>query len=559
MSDAAPSASHSRSPRRRENCFEMNARWWRTTGSKKEENALSDYDRDEILKQNPLARALVELNQHVITCDSQDSQTAAPSVVQEQWYRDTFQRRSGFAKELQKHQRRGSKAVLLQRAYVEMVCTSEEQAKVIIQSVGDRCFFVLTRRDGHQELVAQLVVFVVHWAAKAPMNNPCMNRNDLKSSIFNALDQDGDRRLGSAEMRRFAELSGFEGDDADWQEEYQMLCDPQGCDFNAFGQLLDDDSEDGLFVSDAELVEMMQELIEQGASLSTASAGRRTLGAATEVGLEYFQREREAGLYDGEWPLDFRFRTVLLRSDGTAVALGDHPDAECSIPPLEGSAFYVQVSAGFYHTVLLRSDGTAVACGKNSQGQCNIPPLDAGMSYTQVSAGESHTVLLRNDGTVVTCGGNGYGESRIPLLQKDIVQISEMEALMQLLQSDADREVRRVHEQMSELEGRAATRIAECQRFTSKLQIQSERLVKRAQTQADETTQALQIQQADQLRELQHFLEQCHLEARQRVDRAQLDAEIRIDVAVRNGLQQAQRGQQAADAHLALTRADVAA
>ena len=23
-------------------------------------------------------------------------------------------------------------------------------------------------------------------------------------------------------MRRFAELSGFEGDDADWQEEYQM-------------------------------------------------------------------------------------------------------------------------------------------------------------------------------------------------------------------------------------------------------------------------------------------------------------------------------------------------
>lgn len=112
---------------------------------------MSDYDRDDILKQNPLARALVELNQHVITCDSQDSQTAAPSVVQEQWYVDTFKRRSGFAKELQKHQRRGSKVVLLQRAYVEMVCTSEEQAKVIIQSVGDQCYFVLTQRDGHQE------------------------------------------------------------------------------------------------------------------------------------------------------------------------------------------------------------------------------------------------------------------------------------------------------------------------------------------------------------------------------------------------------------------------
>lgn len=141
----------------------------------------------------------------------------------------------------------------------------------------------------------------LHRTARAASLNPSMNRNDLKSSIFNALDQDGDRRLGSSEMRRFAELSGFEGDDADWQEEYQMLCDPQGCDFNAFGQLLDDDSEDGLFISDAELVDMMEELIKQGASLSAASAGRRTLGAATEVSLEYFQREREAGLYDGEW------------------------------------------------------------------------------------------------------------------------------------------------------------------------------------------------------------------------------------------------------------------
>lgn len=36
------------------------------------------------------------------------------------------------------------------------------------------------------------------------------------------ISQDGDRRLKSSEMRRFAELSGFEGDDADWQEEFQM-------------------------------------------------------------------------------------------------------------------------------------------------------------------------------------------------------------------------------------------------------------------------------------------------------------------------------------------------
>jgi len=127
-----------------------------------------------------------------------------------------------------------------------------------------------------------------------------MKRNDLKSSIFNALDQDGDRRLGLLEMRRFAELSGFEGTEAEWQEEFQMLCDPQGCDLNAFGQLIDDDSEDGLFCSDSELVEMLEDLIQQGVSVGGATSASR-LGPAMEVGLEYFQREREAGLYDGEW------------------------------------------------------------------------------------------------------------------------------------------------------------------------------------------------------------------------------------------------------------------
>lgn len=35
-----------------------------------------------------------------------------------------------------------------------------------------------------------------------------------------------------------------------------------------------------------------------------------------------------------------------------------------------------------------------------------------------------------------------------------------------------------------------------------------------------------------------------------RVDRAQLESEVRIDVAVRNGLLQAQRGQKAAEASL---------
>jgi alpha-tubulin suppressor-like RCC1 family protein len=46
--------------------------------------------------------------------------------------------------------------------------------------------------------------------------------------------------------------------------------------------------------------------------------------------------------------------------------------------------FYTQVSAGAFHTVLLRSDGCAVACGENGYGECEIPPLDHGLSFAQV-------------------------------------------------------------------------------------------------------------------------------------------------------------------------------
>ena len=62
------------------------------------------------------------------------------------------------------------------------------------------------------------------------------------------------------------------------------------------------------------------------------------------------------------------------------------------------------VSAGIRHTVLLQSDGIAVAIGDNKHEQCNIPALDEGVAYTQGSAGGGHTVLLRSDGSAVAAG-----------------------------------------------------------------------------------------------------------------------------------------------------------
>ena len=56
-------------------------------------------------------------------------------------------------------------------------------------------------------------------------------------------------------------------------------------------------------------------------------------------------------------------------------ACGDNSVGQHNIPPLDEGISYSQVSAGDSHTVLLRSDGQAVARGWNSDGQCNIPSL----------------------------------------------------------------------------------------------------------------------------------------------------------------------------------------
>ena len=65
------------------------------------------------------------------------------------------------------------------------------------------------------------------------------------------------------------------------------------------------------------------------------------------------------------------------------------------------------MASGGAHTVLLQSDGSAVATGNNQHGQCNIPRLNGGVLYTFVSAGHGHTVLLRSDGCAVAIGDNG--------------------------------------------------------------------------------------------------------------------------------------------------------
>eukprot|EP00435_Cladocopium_sp_Y103_P042960 s1897_g12.t1 len=127
---------------------------------------------------------------------------------------------------------------------------------------------------------------------------------------------------------------------------------------------------------------------------------------ALDVGMTYTQAAA------GSW------HTVLLRSDGRAVAFGENGDGQCTIPPLEEGTTYTQISACGENTVLLRSDGSAVAIGPKAELQCNIPPLDEGLAYIQISGGYSHTVLLRSDGSAVAIGNNGDGQCNIPSLDE---------------------------------------------------------------------------------------------------------------------------------------------
>ena len=95
--------------------------------------------------------------------------------------------------------------------------------------------------------------------------------------------------------------------------------------------------------------------------------------------------------------------TVGLRSDGTAVAVGNNASRQLNV---SGWTDLVAVAAGTIHTVGLRSDGTAVAVGSNS-GQCNV---SAWTDLVAVAAGTYHTVGLRSDGTAVAVGNNAYGQ-----------------------------------------------------------------------------------------------------------------------------------------------------
>ncbi|CAK9003155.1 unnamed protein product [Durusdinium trenchii] len=102
------------------------------------------------------------------------------------------------------------------------------------------------------------------WARQSVASNlvKLRTRADIVDALFISLKCKDTGRIGSQELHRYAKLSGFDGDDDDWAEEFEELCAEQGWDkeeglgHHEFLVLMENES----MGSDQELKAMLLEL-----------------------------------------------------------------------------------------------------------------------------------------------------------------------------------------------------------------------------------------------------------------------------------------------------------
>ncbi|CAK9015761.1 unnamed protein product [Durusdinium trenchii] len=97
-------------------------------------------------------------------------------------------------------------------------------------------------------------------------------RTQLIQEIFTALNRSRSGHLNADEMRPFGDQTGFEGTDAEWRQEFDLLrkeCGSgPGISLFHFQRLANDSSDDGCYCSDEELRRLLQSL--QGGSTSAS-------------------------------------------------------------------------------------------------------------------------------------------------------------------------------------------------------------------------------------------------------------------------------------------------
>jgi len=118
----------------------------------------------------------------------------------------------------------------------------------------------------------------------APVGGAPLDRAALKRRTYTLWDEDRDGHLKQKEMMKLAQCMGFEGTVDEWAEMYVEMCEQHGCSIEkGFSQekvlqLLDDDSDNGCFVSTEELRELLaaatadEDVIMEDAAANEAAA-----------------------------------------------------------------------------------------------------------------------------------------------------------------------------------------------------------------------------------------------------------------------------------------------
>jgi len=134
-------------------------------------------------------------------------------------------------------------------------------------------------------------------------------RDVLIRDIFRTLDVHGIGHLGSAQIRRFAGLTGFEGTDAEWRAEYELLCKEKhrrpddGFDEVAFCALVNDASDEGSYCSDEELQTIWATPQGRSASISLPQKRRQPENADGDVSAKVFLATASSSQDEGPRPV----------------------------------------------------------------------------------------------------------------------------------------------------------------------------------------------------------------------------------------------------------------
>eukprot|EP00928_Gymnodinium_smaydae_P035569 TRINITY_DN25010_c0_g1_i1.p1 TRINITY_DN25010_c0_g1~~TRINITY_DN25010_c0_g1_i1.p1 ORF type:complete len:723 (+),score=177.78 TRINITY_DN25010_c0_g1_i1:68-2236(+) len=113
-------------------------------------------------------------------------------------------------------------------------------------------------------------------ASPSPVAEAPSSRGEQVRRLFQLLDRDRDGFLNQQEMRSFANMSGFEGDEAAWAGEYEALLGEassrRGIAMADLSKLVDDESENGCYCTDEELTTMLETLEASAPALAAAPA-----------------------------------------------------------------------------------------------------------------------------------------------------------------------------------------------------------------------------------------------------------------------------------------------